>query len=80
MPTVTSPTTDVFDGCKAHVSVNPESALIDSVVVNPTNTHDADAGDDLLAASADDDYDKPTVFADSAYAGADTLASASRRR
>lgn len=62
-----------FDGYKAHVSVDPDSELIDDVVVTPANTHDADAVDDLLAGHAHDE-DKPTVFADSAYAGADTLA------
>ena len=62
-----------FDGYKAHVSVDPDSEVIDEVVVTPANTHDADAVDDLLAAHGDD-TDKPTVFADSAYAGADTLA------
>jgi hypothetical protein len=61
-----------FDGYKAHVSVDPDSELIDEVVVTPANTHDADAADDLLAGHADDE-DKPTVFADSAYAGAETL-------
>lgn len=61
-----------FDGYKAHVSVDPDSEVIDEVVVTPANTHDADAVDDLLAGHGDD-VDKPTVFADSAYAGADTL-------
>lgn len=62
-----------FDGYKAHLSVDPDSEVIDEVVVTPANTHDADAVDDLLAGH-DSDQDKPTVFADSAYAGADTLA------
>jgi len=62
-----------FDGYKAHLSVDPDSEVIDEVVVTPANTHDADAVDDLLAGH-DGDEDKPTVFADSAYAGADTLA------
>lgn len=61
-----------FDGYKAHLSVDPDSELIDDVVVTPANTHDADAVDDLLAGHVDDD-DKPTVMGDSAYAGADTL-------
>jgi hypothetical protein len=62
-----------FDGYKAHVSVDPDSELIDDVVVTPANTHDADAVDDLLAGHADD-TDKPTVMGDSAYAGPDTMA------
>jgi hypothetical protein len=61
-----------FDGYKAHLSVDPDSELIDDVVVTPANTHDADAVDDLLADHADDEV-KPTVMGDSAYAGADTL-------
>lgn len=61
-----------FDGYKAHLSVDPDSELIDDVVVTPANTHDAEAVDDLLADHADGE-DKPTVMGDSAYAGADTL-------
>jgi Transposase DDE domain len=61
-----------FDGYKAHLSVDPDSELIDDVVVTPANTHDADAVDDLLADHANDEV-KPTVMGDSAYAGADTL-------
>ena len=61
-----------FDGYKAHLSVDPDSELIDDVVVTPANTHDADAVEDLLAGHADDE-DKPIVMGDSAYAGADTL-------
>lgn len=62
-----------FDGYKAHVSVDPDSELIDEVVVTPANTHDSDAVDDLLAGHADAE-DKPTVMGDSAYAGPDTMA------
>ena len=47
-----------FDGYKTHVSVDPDSELIDEVVVTPANTPDADAVDDLLAEHADDE-DKP---------------------
>ncbi len=61
-----------FDGYKAHLSVDPDSELIDTVVVTPANTHDAEVVDDLLADHADDD-DKPTVMGDSAYAGPDTM-------
>jgi IS5 family transposase len=60
-----------FDGYKAHLSVDPDSELIDDVVVTPANTHDADAVTDLVASHADDEI-KPTVMGDSAYAGADT--------
>ena len=61
-----------FDGYKAHLSVDPDSELIDDVVVTPANTHDADAVTDLVAGHADDEV-KPIVMGDSAYAGADTL-------
>ena len=61
-----------FDGFKAHLSVDPDSELIDDVVVTPANTHDADAVTDLLAGHVDDVV-KPTVMGDCAYAGADTL-------
>jgi len=61
-----------FDGYKAHLSVDPDSELIDEVVVTAANVHDADAVGDLLADHADDE-DKPTIMGDSAYAGADTL-------
>lgn len=61
-----------FDGYKAHLSVDPDSEIIDDVVVTPANTHDADAVTDLLADHGDD-QDKPIVMGDSAYAGADTL-------
>jgi hypothetical protein len=61
-----------FDGFKAHLSVDPDSELIDDVVVTAANTHDADAVTDLLAGHVDDEV-KPTVMGDCAYAGADTL-------
>ncbi|MGH9118227.1 MAG: IS1182 family transposase [Acidimicrobiales bacterium] len=62
-----------FDGYKAHLSVDPDSELIDDVVVTPANTHDAEVVEDLLADHVYDD-DKPTVMGDSAYAGPDTVA------
>jgi IS5 family transposase len=61
-----------FDGYKAHMSVDPDTELIDEVVVTPANVHDSTPAQDLLAPSADAET-KPEVFADSAYAGADTL-------
>jgi IS5 family transposase len=57
---------------KAHLSVDPDSELIDDVIVTPANTHDAEPAADLLADYVDDE-DKPMVFGDSAYAGADIL-------
>ena len=56
-----------FDGYKAHLSVDPDSELIDEVVATPANTPDRDAVEDLLAPLADTD-DRPSVIGDSAYA------------
>jgi hypothetical protein len=61
-----------FDGFKAHVSVDPDSELIDEVVVTPGNVHDAMPIEDLLATHADDEV-KPTVMGDCAYGTAVTL-------
>ena len=63
-----------FDGYKAHLSVDPDSELIDEVVVTPANTHDGDSGvvDDLLAGHADDEV-KPTVMGDCAYSNPDLV-------
>ena len=58
---------------KAHLSVDPDSELIDEVVVTAANAHDAVAVDDLLAGHADDAL-KLTVMGDCAYGGADRLA------
>jgi hypothetical protein len=65
-----------FDGYKGHLSVDPDSELIDNVVVTPANIPDADAVTDLLDDDRDDgdgDGDQPLVFGDSAYAGPDTI-------
>ena len=59
-----------FDGYKGHVSVDPDSEIIDDVTVTPANSADQDAAADLLKPCADLD-DKPTVMGDSAYAGAE---------
>jgi IS5 family transposase len=56
-----------FDGYKAHLSIDPDSELIDEVVATPANTPDRDAATDLLAPLAEDE-DKPEVLGDSAYA------------
>src|SRR5439155_8096239 len=60
-----------FDGYKTHVSVDPDSELVDEVTVTPANTPDRDAVDDLLAPSADGE-DKQEVVGDSAYADGET--------
>jgi IS5 family transposase len=56
-----------FDGYKAHLSVDPDSELIDEVVATPANTSDRDAVEDLLGPLAGQ-TDKPVVVGDSAYA------------
>lgn len=56
-----------FDGYKAHLSVDPDSELIDEVVATPANTPDRDAVADLLARHGEK-ADKPEVLGDSAYA------------
>jgi hypothetical protein len=61
-----------FDGYKASISIDPDSELIDEVVVTPANAHDATAIFDLLAPVAGA-ATKPKVMGDSAYAGAATL-------
>lgn len=56
-----------FDGYKAHTCVDPDSELIDEVVVTPANTADRDAVEDLLY-DHNGQEDKPAVVGDSAYA------------
>jgi hypothetical protein len=60
-----------FDGYKTHVSVDPDSELIDEATVTPANTPDRDVVDDLLAGHVDEE-DKPEVVGDSAYADGET--------
>ncbi|MFZ0171510.1 MAG: IS1182 family transposase [Acidimicrobiales bacterium] len=56
-----------FDGYKAHLSIDPDSELIDEVVATPANTPDRDAVAQLLG-EHENEKDKPVVFGDSAYA------------
>jgi len=56
-----------FDGYKAHLSIDPDSELIDEVAATPANTPDREAASDLLAPLAEEE-DKPEVLGDSAYA------------
>jgi hypothetical protein len=58
-----------FDGYKTHLSIDPESELIDEVAVTAANAPDAQAVTDLLVGHADD-TDKPEVIGDSAYGSA----------
>ena len=61
-----------FDGYKTHLSIDPDSELIDEVAATAGNVADREAVDELLAPVADLE-DKPEVFGDSAYADGDTL-------
>jgi hypothetical protein len=62
-----------FDGYKTNLSLDPDSELIDEVVVTPANAADHDPIDDLLAPVAEL-KNKPVVFGDCAYGDGDTLA------
>jgi hypothetical protein len=61
-----------FDGYKTHLSIDPDSELVDETAVTAADAADQDAVDDLLAPVAQLP-DKPDVFGDSAYAGGDNL-------
>ncbi len=61
-----------FDGFKCHVSVDPDSELVDEVTVTPGNVADRGPVDELLCPVAEM-ADKPVIFADSAYADGETL-------
>jgi len=56
-----------FDGYKAHISVDPDSELIDEITATAANTPDRDAIDDLIGHLRDEPA-KPVVVGDSAYA------------
>jgi len=62
-----------FDGYKAHLSVDPDSELIDEVTATPGNASDREAASDLLAGHAGQE-DKPEIVGDSAYGDAATRA------
>jgi hypothetical protein len=62
-----------FDGYKAHLSVDPDSELIDEVAATAGNVPDREATAELLADLADEE-DKPEVVGDSAYGDAATRA------
>ena len=62
-----------FDGYKAHLSVDPDSELIDQVTATPANTPDRDAVAGLLP-DAEAGEPKPEVIGDSAYGDAETRA------
>ena len=56
---------------KAHLSIDPDSELIDEVVATPANTPDREAVPELLVDHMDDEV-KPEILGDSAYADGDT--------
>jgi hypothetical protein len=61
-----------FDGFKCHLSVDPDSGLIDEMAGTAGNAADREAVDELLAPVAELE-EKPVVFGDSAYADGETL-------
>lgn len=61
-----------FDGYKAHFSVDPDSELIDEVVVTPANTPDREAVPDLVESLLEDD--PPEIVGDAAYGDGTTRA------
>jgi hypothetical protein len=61
-----------FDGYRTHVSVDPDSELIDEVAVAAANVADNDPVDDLLAGSAEAE-EKPTVYGDCSYGDGETI-------
>ena len=62
-----------FDGFKAHLSVDPDSELIDDVVVTPANTPDKGAVAKLVEPFAGL-ADKPEIVGDAAYGDGATRA------
>jgi Transposase DDE domain/Transposase domain (DUF772) len=62
-----------FDGYKAHLSVDPDSELIDEVAATPANAPDRDAAAGLLGEHTSCG-DKPEVVGDAAYGDAATRA------
>ena len=62
-----------FDGYKAHLSVDPDSELIDEVAASAANAPDREAAGELLDDHARSDT-KPEVVGDSAYGDAATRA------
>jgi len=62
-----------FDGYKAHLSVDPDSELIDEVAATPANAPDRQAAGELLEDHAGE-QGKPEVVGDSAYGDAATRA------
>jgi hypothetical protein len=62
-----------FDGYKAHLSVDPDSELIDEVAAGPANAPDREAAGELLDEHAHSGT-KPEVVGDCAYGDAATRA------
>ena len=62
-----------FDGFKVHVSLDPDSELLDEVLVTPANTPDKNAVPDLVE-SLEDDEEPPGLVGDCAYGDGATRA------
>ena len=63
-----------FDGYRTHVSVDPDTELIDETAVRAANVADHDAVDDLLGGFAEA-ADKPIVVGACAYGDGETISS-----
>jgi Transposase DDE domain/Transposase domain (DUF772) len=61
-----------FDGYKAHLSVDPDSELIDEVLLTPANTPDRDAVPALVESLPEED--PPEIVGDAAYGDGATRA------
>src|SRR6185437_9272742 len=61
-----------FDGYRTHISIDPDSELIDDTAVTAANVADHDTVDDLLGGFAESE-DKPIVFGDCAYGDGGTI-------
>lgn len=61
-----------FDGYKAHFSVDPDSELIDEVLVTPANTPDREAVPELVDSFPEND--PPEIVGDAAYGDGTTRA------
>lgn len=67
-----------FDGYKAHISVDPDSELIDEVAATAANTADRDAVE-ALTSHLDSETERPVIVGDSAYADGATRAGMAER-
>jgi hypothetical protein len=63
-----------FDGFKAHLSLDPDSELIDEVLLTPANTPDKNAVPALVESLKNDEEEPPGIVGDAAYGDGATRA------